>query len=98
MKIEEFKKLDLDETILLDIREKEEFEELPMLKQATHMPKDDLIVRLELMKVATRDIITEPIYLICRAWKRSWFMSKILNRKWYNAISVEWWMIAYNEN
>ena len=95
MKIKEFLKLDLNSILLVDIREEEEFKELPIIRGAIHIPKDKLI---DYIRIATPSVPLEkrPIYLICRTWQRTWFMELVAHSMWYNhVINVEWWMEEY---
>jgi len=62
-----FKKLDLNEIQLIDIREQWEWEEYH-LDQAILIPKDELLMRMDEID------ITKPAYLICRTWMRTWFI------------------------
>jgi len=83
-----FKKLDLNEIQLIDIREQWEWEEYH-LDQAILIPKDELLMRMDEID------ITKPAYLICRTWMRTWFMSKILKTYWFNIVNVEGGYVEY---
>lgn len=89
--IKELLKLDLNKIQLIDIREEYEWN-IFHLKESKLIPKDELINRLwELNK-------DEEIYLICRTWQRTWFMTQVLNNLGYKAVNVLWWITEYIYN
>ena len=88
--IEELLKLNLKEIQLVDIRENNERVYFH-IKESIHIPKDELVNRLEELD------INKEIYLICKTWNRTAFMTNVLTNLWYKAINVLWWIVEYNK-
>ncbi len=75
---------------IIDIREVEEFNALPKLKQAKHIPMNQLIQQPEsyLNK-------QECYYLICRSGARTANVTQYLDSLGYNVINVTGGMLEY---
>lgn len=91
MKSSEFKKLDLKDVQLIDIREQWEWDEYH-IPTAKLIPKDELMSRLDEID------INKQVYLICHTGMRTWFMSIVLGNAWYDVIDVEGGYREYYDN
>lgn len=88
IRMEEFLKLKPEEIQLVDVREPIEFNYYH-IEWSKLIPKGELVERQnELNK-------EEPLYLICRSWNRSMFMTIVMTNFGFDAINVQWWIQEY---
>lgn len=88
MSMEDFVKLDPKEIQLVDVREEREFSFF-YIEWSKLIPKGDLVSRIsELDK-------TKPLYIICRTWNRSMFMSQVMDFYGFETINILGWIEEY---
>lgn len=70
---------------LIDVREPYEFNEL-RIKWAK------LISMWELWNKLSEINWDKEVIFMCRTWSRSWYVTNLLNEKWYNSINLAGWI------
>lgn len=82
---DEFLKLDPEKVEIIDIREDDEVESIPLLRNTTHIPLSTVIERVKngsLMK-------DKPIVTVCRSGRRCQILNEFLVDNGYNAQYLE---------
>ena len=70
---------------IIDVREINEFNEL-------RIKWSKLISIWELENKLSEINWDKEVIFICRSWSRSWYVTNILNSKWYNWTNLAWWI------
>lgn len=74
-----------DNLELIDVREPYEFDQIKI-------KWSKLISMNELWNKLNEINWNKEVIFICRTGSRSWYVTKILNEKWYNSINLAWWI------
>lgn len=82
---------ELNKLEIIDVRESYEFDQIK-IKNSKLISLSDFEKNLDKIDWS-KDVI-----FVCRTWSRSWYITEILSKNWFNWTNLVWWisMLRFN--